>query len=268
MATGGGMPYVVGHSNQVFLKIEDIAATVATQRAELLRMLDLNFPLEDSPAVSSSVAPAHLVAAKYLVREHWFGKAAPPVAGSVDPTGWWSGWQGDAERIVRVTLQRAYQASMGIVGTLVNANDVPAEAAIAHCWPITVFWACGGPFLQGFVSWDTAAEHVTAIISTPGVSATYKNPPGAPPGTKPVPPLMLMGVQTPDHFDISPAKSMVAIGHTGSTSKAVVTITLPGGAPAVFDASTVKGKAYPKGTTIVPGRIHIGTGAVITHEEA
>ncbi len=107
----------------------------------------------------------------------WFGMA--PVAGGQAgawqkqpnkvPTGFWVGYQGDTESILREAMMRALEVSFDLPPK--GAAPARAETA-ARRWPIDVYWICQGPWFQGWVLWRKGDStplggHVTVIISTP-----------------------------------------------------------------------------------------------------
>ena len=109
-----------------------------------------------------------------------------------DPTGWWSGWTGNAHEIYRVGLVAMLEISLGlphrdrdpISGTHYSIDDV------RRCWPIEQFWTCPAPKFEVCVTWrdhlawwrELAAlcrslpqvfdggGQVTMVVSTPGSS--------------------------------------------------------------------------------------------------
>ncbi len=83
------------------------------------------------------------------------------------PTGFWGGFQGDPEAILRATLERAIEVSMDLApGAPVDATFTPPRL-----WPIDIYWLCQCAVFQSWVLWresDVSAEgHVTVLFTTP-----------------------------------------------------------------------------------------------------
>lgn len=110
----------------------------------------------------------------YRVERYWFGRSQvdngyvdQPAFDPADPqpTGYWRGYYGDVESIMRETIIRAIEVSLGI-DTTQNVADRTRQ------WPIEVFWACPHPWVEGWVTWrcdpnNKADGQVTAIFATP-----------------------------------------------------------------------------------------------------
>jgi hypothetical protein len=81
------------------------------------------------------------------------------------PTGWWNGYQGDPEAIMREGMIRAVEVSYGIDHGAAVPDPPP------RFWPIDVTWICQGPFFQCWIMWheDEAPNggRVTLLIMTP-----------------------------------------------------------------------------------------------------
>jgi hypothetical protein len=110
----------------------------------------------------------------------WFGMK-PPRRGTSDPwtkqqsavpTGFWRGFQGDPEAILREALIRAVEVSLGI-----DYDADPAKKT--REWPIEISWICQGPFFQCWVTWLEAAKggsgHVSLTITTPAAEGLPLN---------------------------------------------------------------------------------------------
>jgi hypothetical protein len=148
------------------------------QRGDLL--LDLRKG-EKLPKLLKSIGVPDDVADHFAT--DWLGyEGSPPKrsktawnAGAPKTTGWWSAWSGDAEGVLRETMIRAIEVSLG----LLHGAD---PAASTRQWHLTFLWTCGAPTLQGWVSWwDYSAKNgngngahgggdgvVNVILSTPG----------------------------------------------------------------------------------------------------
>jgi hypothetical protein len=221
-----GMPYSLEKS-PLFTVIEDYVS-LRTRRLTLLRNLrDLRVPFWDTgvlnqPELMASFrvmfpAPAPYIDPAAHVRDHWLGLAGgtynktnghwtQPALAANNATGWWQNWSGPAETILRETLLRTLEVSMGIVHRAASTPSVgvgataiptpvgtvptpanpdltgvqpphvspdPADTALMNrMWPIEILWVCGSPVMQGYVTWRThgtgeTAGQVTMILSTP-----------------------------------------------------------------------------------------------------
>ena len=82
-------------------------------------------------------------------------------------TGFWVQYYGDVEEIVRQTLIRAIEVSLG----LDHGQEVPAEGPPREL-PIELYWKCPQRWFEGWVGWRWDAEHgtgqVTVLMATPG----------------------------------------------------------------------------------------------------
>ena len=87
------------------------------------------------------------------------------------PTGYWKGYYGDVEGLMRETMIRAVEVSRGLA-----AGQDLAQAT--RLWPVEVFWACPHPWVEGWVTWrehetvtkngkTTSKGQVTVIFATP-----------------------------------------------------------------------------------------------------
>jgi hypothetical protein len=109
------------------------------------------------------------------LNEYWFGKEEDEDTGEWEPqppfgprhhtTGYWSDYYGDVENILRETMIRTIEVSLGI-----DAGGDPAQAS--RHWDVEVFWKCGNPWVEGWVTWRRNRRHrdegqVTTIIATP-----------------------------------------------------------------------------------------------------
>lgn len=122
-------------------------------------------------------------------RADWFGMRPRPGGGwepqaPFDPvtnpsTGYWQQWYGDAEGIVRTTLQRAVEVALGV------DPDAPVDASVppARHWPIDILIKCTQAWMEGWVSWRAhgGTGHVTVIFAVPGNGHPLLTSPLAPP---------------------------------------------------------------------------------------
>ena len=90
-------------------------------------------------------------------------------------TGFWQAWHGDCEGVLRLTLIRALEVSLGIPHT-----QAPAANPTQH-WPIELFWRCPVPWFEGWVTWRANGSgpggQVTVLLTTPSHGHPLKNSP-------------------------------------------------------------------------------------------
>ena len=82
-------------------------------------------------------------------------------------TGFWFQYFGDVDGIVRETLIRSIEVSLGL------EHDEEPEGGSTDRWlPIELFWKCPQRWFEGWVSWRFDATHgsgqVTTMLATPG----------------------------------------------------------------------------------------------------
>jgi hypothetical protein len=143
----------------------------------------------DSPSLAGG--PLTLAQMKAHLNEQWFGMKLVNGAWQKQPgalqTGWWTGYTGDPETIMREAMIRAIEVSLGLAhGASVPASEIPAienwnEAQgwfsstppQAKHWPIDVNWICQGPAFQCWVLFQrtdgasSTGGKVTLLITTP-----------------------------------------------------------------------------------------------------
>ena len=82
-------------------------------------------------------------------------------------TGFWVQYFGDVEEIVRQTLIRTIEVSLG----LEHGEEVPAGGPV-RALPIELFWKCPQRWFEGWVTWRWDEAHgtgqVTTMFATPG----------------------------------------------------------------------------------------------------
>lgn len=197
-----GMPHVV-ETGPLFSGLADrYSAANQAERLDLLTHL-YNSPLivPDSGVLSGGTAagtmsdpaldvqanstPTQAARTKH-VNQHWFGliydsatnthePKQPVVTGGDVTTGWWNKWRGDSHGIMRETLIRALELSLGLehLGGAPDSLDTPPEPD--RCWQIHFLWVCGSPKFEGWLHWrrnvgssDPDDGVVTVVFSTPG----------------------------------------------------------------------------------------------------
>jgi hypothetical protein len=228
-----GMPYVLEKS-PLFTVIEDYVS-LRTRRLTLLRNFrDLRVPFWDTGVLNQ---PELLAALQVMyptldppvdpaahVRDHWLGLEhgtyntqnghwLQPSTGNppTTPTGWWTNWNGPAEAILRESLLRTLEVSLGLTHCPSNTNGAtdtgsveiptpsptvptvpenrrdivrphttpdPVDVALVNrMWPVEILWVCGSPSLQGFVTWrnhglgETEGQ-VTLVLTTPAINGS------------------------------------------------------------------------------------------------
>jgi hypothetical protein len=196
-----GMPHMLA-KGELFPVVEDYVSSVA-QRLTLLENLKNRAVPSWKTGVLWPTAVAH-------VWEHWLGKPTfdaasgqfrQPTTGNPSTetaTGFWQHWRGPAEAILRETLLRAIEVSIGVAhedsatpvkpdGTPVNAEQPfvtthdPAKAPpgpYSRWWPIEILWVCGAPNFQGWITWRETGTgptdgQVTVVFTTPPPLTQY-----------------------------------------------------------------------------------------------
>lgn len=112
-------------------------------------------------AVAQLTVPGNATLANRLLAD-WLGLDDPPGKGT---TGYWVGYQGDVESILREGMIRAIEVSLGI-----THDGDPAQ--FTRRWPIAVEWKCPNPYFEVWVTWRrhgsaASAGQVSALICTP-----------------------------------------------------------------------------------------------------
>lgn len=90
-------------------------------------------------------------------------------------SGWWMGWRGDAEQIVRVGLRRVLYASAGVPwGTPASGFTAAMDAPR---WPVDFRWVCGGHRFEFWLEWGPPTtvrgrgrSRIQATLLTPGAA--------------------------------------------------------------------------------------------------
>jgi hypothetical protein len=143
------------------LNPESSAERVA--RDEVLTMLRGGTPLAQIPWVTSTPVRNVAIPGTTLdirLEEDWLG--IPPVPGQ-GTTGYWVGYKGDVDGVLREGLIRAIEVSLGIAH-----DDSPAEAT--RDWPVDVQWKCPNPYFEVWVTWRRHPDdrgQVNVLIATP-----------------------------------------------------------------------------------------------------
>ena len=191
----GGMPYHL-EKGPIFATLE---AKYNGDRAELHQFLQrlwdgnglgthgvLTSPMYDGPP---GVVNAEGEGRKQSMFTDWFGDIAEGVPQRawglhtdgvfVATTGYWFQYYGNVREIVRQTLLRAGEVSLGFARP---AAGQPLPQGNRH-WRVDFFWKCGQPRFEGWVTWRStdpasADGHVAVIFATPATPDTVLARPG------------------------------------------------------------------------------------------
>ncbi len=189
-----GMPYML-EKGELFAVVEDYIADISRRLTLLQNLKDRSVPVWDTGVLWP--------AAMQHVRVDWLGNPAfdpatkqfrqPPVAdpSQAGPTGFWKQWHGPAEAILRETLQRSIEVSLGVEhvasSTAENAQSAPATqfdpaeapaGPYSRWWPVEMLWVCGAPNFQGWITWrkhglGPTEGQVTVVFTTPAPVTPY-----------------------------------------------------------------------------------------------
>jgi len=141
----------------------------------------------DCPAIDqfgNMQGPGARAALRDHIYHHWFGwtgafpnykRPALSTSCSLPPsypqqTGYWRGYHGDVEQIVRTTLIRAAAVALGVDHR--TAPEIEPSDVRRH-WPVDFFWVCGTDRFGGYVTWRTdlatGRGQVTVVFVTPSI---------------------------------------------------------------------------------------------------
>ncbi len=153
-------------------------AEVAVRNTALAQLRD-GTPISAIPwAVSPASAGVTIPQGTLDIRleQDWFGRTQNASGAWLDQpgftgqgTGYWVGYYGDVEPVLREGVIRAIEASLGIAHGA-SPDDAPRS------WPIEINWKCPNPYFEVWVTWrrHRAADgpnketgHVTMMIATP-----------------------------------------------------------------------------------------------------
>src|SRR3954453_10638373 len=169
-----GMPYHL-EKGPVLSVLENMLDRSAAELEVLLdRLRDPTIPMAqvgglDSTTLDAPPSPTELDRVAHIERD-WFGFApgtqAQPAFNlfSHRTTGLWESYYGDVVGIVRETMTRAVEVSLGL--------DHGADPPGSRRWPIELFWKCPNPWFEGWVTWrhdpaDVDRGQVTVVLATP-----------------------------------------------------------------------------------------------------
>jgi len=212
--SGGPMPYVLDKGPYLSV-LEDILGTQGKRKQFLTSLkggaalsslvgMDSKSLVDDNKNTDQRVA---------VLNGKWFGmqlEGGVWVKHQDDfPTGFWQGWQGDSEAILRAALTRAIEVSIGI--------DHGAHPIVpTRDWPIELYWICQGPFFQCWVGWQKSqgaggGGRVTLTITSPAAEGLPVNPKITRTTVKPE------YAQDPQHNDMNAPRGLWVFGHEDYT---------------------------------------------------
>ena len=174
----GAMPYLLD-KGPYFEVIEDLLSDMG-KRVALLGQLRAGVALSDLVGFDTSNLNGDGHDKGWRVdhlNRDWFGMTDNGAGAGwhkqpgVFPTGFWAGYQGDPEAILREATKRAIEVSLGVRHGL-QGEPEPAASEIQRAWPIDMYWICQGPWFQCWVLWrqrdnTQTAGGVTLLITTP-----------------------------------------------------------------------------------------------------
>lgn len=146
----------------------------ATSRPEVLQQLHDTTRLADIPWVTTGSGSA--VQIPGVLRDRlfadWFGyrqdgngawQPQPPTF-TGQSTGYWVGYFGNTEAVVREALIRTLEVAGGM--------SRGVQSPTTREWPIEVAWKCPNPYFEVWISWQKRGSgptdgHVTMLICTP-----------------------------------------------------------------------------------------------------
>ena len=116
------------------------------------------------------------------LNKHCFGKAPDGKGNWVQPphhpvhnpqTGYWLGYYGDVDAIVRQTFTRVLEVALGVD----HDPDPAAPIVPTRRWPVAFLWKCGQSWFEGWITWHRrgsgpADGAVTVIWCTPSVEGS------------------------------------------------------------------------------------------------
>lgn len=187
----GTMPYLL-HKSAYFEVIESLLETPA-QRIAGRQQLISGAPLAGLLGLdSTNLGGPPVTAGGVVTKPGWGDKQAPDErvrhinqdwlgmsnAGgawapqpAAFPTGFWKGYQGDTDAILRAATVCAIEVSLNLPPAH-PGDAIPDASTVERQWPIDVYWICQGPYFQCWVMWRQSGTgptegHVTLLITTP-----------------------------------------------------------------------------------------------------
>jgi len=210
----GGMPYHL-EKGPMFATIEAVYYNKALLRQFLYdlwhgKALGSHGVLSSPSADSPNPTDPNATGADRLqsMRHSWFGDVLgggpqppwggphPDRPGKTFTTGYWAFYYGNVRQIVTETLTRAAEVSLGVARPA-DPLTAPMPPDNTRHWPVELFWKCGQPRFEGWVTWRDDEEgrtgQVTVIFATPGTPDTVYTKPAK--GADPVEGITASGFQ-------------------------------------------------------------------------
>jgi len=258
-----GMPYHL-EKGPVLSVLENLLGKSAAELGLLLtRLRDPNIELAevgglDSTTLNAPPYPTRADRVEHIERD-WFGftpgTQTQPAFNLFThrTTGKWESYYGDVAGIVRQTMIRAIEVSLGI--------DHNAQPPGSRHWPIELFWKCPNPWMEGWVTWrnnpgNAASGQVTVVLATPGNGAVVLNDPrnGRNTDVDPVSPRGNQGMWVISHRGhdryIVPTTTTTTMGHIPFPTLGALFVGRPG--LTTVAPSLIDGGADPNGLPYVP----------------
>ena len=228
-----GMPFYVEKGPQ-FQFIEEFVMNPVIQGHDLLRALRsnsssaANWVSVIADKVGLRVGPqgggpgpdlrvehlnSHWFEQRRNANQQWQRDAAPayPAVNADGSWWWWQGYAGDVYEIMRWTMIRAGEVSLGI-----GPTQDPLEGR-AEPWPIELFWHCSQNWFEGWVTWrrNGSTGQVTVVLCTPTAGTPVRPSPLASQIADP----NELGRATGSPYAVNPAtpggdRGMVVVTHT------------------------------------------------------
>lgn len=258
-----GMPYHL-EKGPIFSVLEAFANDSLPRLRKALDDLRAGVALVDVGVVDSTTLHAgpHPTKAALAahINEHWLGMShkagkwvgqAPFDPQAPTTTGHWQHYHGPVEAILRQTLIRAAEVSLGIGH---NAS-VPADPP--RRWPVEFFWKCPQPWFEGWVTWRAGTDghgQVTVILATPADTGVVLDRP-----TKGRPPCIVNPPSTNDPTGKPAGRGMWVV-----TAKEHDQVAVPSTTPGRLGAWALPGSVWTDSgpvVTVMPAEIDGGVAA-------
>jgi hypothetical protein len=236
------MPYTLTRGPLLTLLENALNPKTAEERSArdgVLAALRAGTPLAQIPWVTSAAVAGVAIPGNGLdlrLEEDWFGN--PPVPGR-HTTGYWVGYRGDVQEVLREGLIRAIEVSLGL------EHDASPSSA-QRSWPVDVQWKCPNPWFEVWVTWrqhKSDRGQVNMLIATPPdwVNRLITQPRFPPPttGVPPVPTPLdepttadeVQGMWLVTHEHHAPLVHLRRIDTQEQTTREVVQVNAGEGAP-------------------------------------
>ena len=190
------MPYTLT-KGPLFTVMEQTLNDSAT-RSQVLGQLRANGRLGDIPWVTSGDGGTVRIPGilQHRLFKDWFGYSGNAQSGWTPQsanftgrsTGYWVGYYGNTEAVLREGLKRTIEVSLGL------AKGSP-EGEATREWPIEVAWKCPNPYFEVWITWQQHGTgphdgHVSMLVCTPpDTNNRLVTEPDKPPVVQGVPPV-------------------------------------------------------------------------------